>query len=153
MSNYSDKSLCELLDSYWLLFEGAMPRTSGGATRGQNPAEFSWIIKADIDKGINSLTNDCRWNDVLSAMNAYYQDGLAPWLVFEDAPKYFHMLNKYQKAVVRHHFTVGIGTRITDEIESKRAAQARKMMLRYLNAQITPREWDIVNRLVKSLSF
>lgn len=155
-SNYSDSSLSLCLDNYWNLWENILPGDASSSGLNRSPFESCAILLSDINCAINALTTDCRWNEVLEAMNAYYSDGTAPQYLFEDKHQYFHMLNKPQKAIVKYHFKVVISRKahkdyFLDEDEFFAAMKARKAMLRYLNSQVTPREWELVNKLVGAL--
>ena len=133
---YSDASLSLCLDNYWNLFEGILPGDAGRTSINGNPYESAWVLKADIDAALSALSDS--WHDVLSAMNAYYSDGTDPKLIFYDDKKYYRVLNKYQRSIVRHHLKIEIHNTYTDLMEVNISKGARELMLNYLNNGIHP---------------
>uniref|UniRef100_A0A6M3LGF4 Uncharacterized protein n=1 Tax=viral metagenome TaxID=1070528 RepID=A0A6M3LGF4_9ZZZZ len=149
MSKYSDASLELLLDNYFLLFEGILPNGGAGrSTFDHSSFESASLLKADLDNALCILTTDCRWKDVLEEMNTYFRNGYDPQSVFSDDKKWFKILSRYQKAIVRSHFNI---EGFIDEDEKRTARQARKQMLRYLNDRVTPTEYKLVSTIVKCL--
>ncbi len=145
MSNYTDNLLSLLLDNYWNLYEGIVPIYFSSSADGRSPYETAMVLKCDVDRSINDLFPD-RWYDVTDALDAYYGDGINPRDYFIDDKKAIYKLNRYQHGIVRYHL-----------LENKSyymvADRARKMMLRYLNTGIRNKDYELVDRLLKSLDF
>ena len=144
---YTDDMLSMLLDSYWELYEGILVLRFNSVREHTSPHENCAIFKADIDSAMCALTDDARWRDVVEAMDSYHSYGWDPRDLFEDAPKYYRMLNKHQKAVFNYHLS-----REKDMSEWDNAFKARVIMRRYLNHRTTPKEWRLVGKLVKLLT-
>jgi hypothetical protein len=145
---YTDNSLSLLLDNYWNLYEGILPGDAGSERVNVSPFESACILKADMDKAIESLNGNGHWNKCVVGMDALFHDGMDPRDLFNWEPSYRRGLNKWQMAVMKHHFKLWSVVYI-DLHEYALSMVSRSMMLRYLNNGVADVKRDYVQKRSK----
>lgn len=123
MSGYNDNLLSIALDGYFYLCDNEMPPELASNIVGMGeraPFETACVLKADIDLALDMLSPG-RWSAICHDITLD---------ILMDNIALLHKLSWRQQAIVRYHL-------LGQDIERLGAAKARRLMLRFLNGNIT----------------